>query len=44
MDAAEYEVQRNNIEFIQQVFSDKVLRDASMEADKNLSKFDVEMR
>uniref|UniRef100_A0A0L8FHT3 Peptidase M3A/M3B catalytic domain-containing protein n=2 Tax=Octopus bimaculoides TaxID=37653 RepID=A0A0L8FHT3_OCTBM len=43
MDAAEYEVQRNNIEFIKQVYSNKLLRDASVEADKKLSKFDVEM-
>ncbi|GAB1605460.1 thimet oligopeptidase-like [Argonauta hians] len=42
-DAIEYGVQRNNLEFIQQVFADKVLRDASIESDKKLSNFDVEM-
>lgn len=42
-DAIEYEVRRSNVVFIQQVFTDKELRDASVEADKKLSEFDVEM-
>lgn len=42
-DAMEYEVHRSNVVFIQQVFTDKQLRDVSVQADKKLSEFDVEM-
>ncbi|KAK6188206.1 hypothetical protein SNE40_004436 [Patella caerulea] len=38
-----YAVKRNNIDFLQHVSPDKTLRDVSMEADKTLSEFDVEM-
>jgi len=40
----EYAVERNNIDFVQHVFENKELRDASVAADKKLSEFDVEMR
>ncbi|BFY99936.1 hypothetical protein BsWGS_02976 [Bradybaena similaris] len=38
-----YAVQRNNIDFLQHVSSDKELRDASVAADKKMSEFDVEL-
>lgn len=40
----EYAVERNNIDFVQHVFENKELREASVAADKKLSEFDVEMR
>ena len=40
----EYSVERNNVDFIQHVFPDKDLRECSVNADKKLSEFDVEMR
>ncbi|XP_056020060.1 thimet oligopeptidase-like isoform X2 [Ostrea edulis] len=39
----EYEVKRNNLTFLQLVSPEKELRDASVEIDKKLSEFDVEM-
>lgn len=39
----DYSVQRNNLDFLQQVAPDKELRDASCAADKKLSEFDVEI-
>ncbi|GFR86535.1 neurolysin, mitochondrial [Elysia marginata] len=36
-------VERNNIDFLQHVSSNKELRDASVAADKKLSEFDVEL-
>ncbi|KAK3580969.1 hypothetical protein CHS0354_006996 [Potamilus streckersoni] len=39
----EYSVRRNNLDFVQHVYTDKALRDASVVADKKLSEFDVEM-
>ncbi|XP_052777183.1 thimet oligopeptidase-like isoform X2 [Mya arenaria] len=39
----EYAVERNNLDFVQHVFPDKKLRDVSVEADKTLSEFDVEV-
>ncbi|XP_013398573.1 thimet oligopeptidase isoform X1 [Lingula anatina] len=38
----EYAVERNMIDFIQNVSADKALRDASVAADKKISEFDVE--
>lgn len=38
-----YEVNRNNVDFMQHVSADKELREASVKADKELSEFDVEM-
>lgn len=40
----EYAVERNNIDFVQHVFENKELREASVAADKKMSEFDVEMR
>ncbi|XP_062569766.1 thimet oligopeptidase-like isoform X2 [Saccostrea cucullata] len=39
----EYAVVRNNLDFMQHVSADKELRDASVEIDKKVSEFDVEM-
>ncbi|XP_078317964.1 thimet oligopeptidase-like [Crassostrea virginica] len=39
----EYSVVRNNLDFMQHVSPDKELRDVSVEIDKKLSEFDVEM-
>jgi len=38
-----YAIERNNIDFLQHVSSNKELRDASVLADKKLSEFDVEL-
>ncbi|XP_071117688.1 thimet oligopeptidase-like [Haliotis cracherodii] len=39
----QYSVKRNNLDFVQHVYADKSLRDVSVEADKKLSEFEVEM-
>ncbi|XP_046548552.1 LOW QUALITY PROTEIN: thimet oligopeptidase-like [Haliotis rubra] len=39
----QYSVKRNNLDFVQHVYADKGLRDVSVEADKKLSEFEVEM-
>ncbi|XP_067678068.1 thimet oligopeptidase-like [Haliotis asinina] len=39
----QYSVKRNNLDFVQHVYADKALRDVSVEADKKLSEFEVEM-
>ena len=43
-DAVDYNVNRNLLDFAQHVSPEKELRDASVEADKKLSDFDVETR
>lgn len=43
-DNAEYTVRRNMLDFCQHVSPYKVTREASVEVDKKLSEFDVEMR
>ncbi|XP_061192675.1 thimet oligopeptidase-like [Saccostrea echinata] len=39
----EYAVAKSNLEFMQHVSADKELRDASVEIDKKISEFDIEM-
>ena len=43
-DSCSYQTERNLLDFLQHVSPDKSLRDASVEADKKLSEFDVEIR
>jgi len=43
-DEADYSTRRNMLDFAQHVSTDKLLRDASVAADKKMSEFDVETR